>query len=80
MSATTIELTGMLGVETSTLAPVPDESPAPERNQLVRAEVKVVQPLPQTNDQTGMYLSLLGFLLIFMIFGVWSLRLRLENT
>lgn len=82
MSTTTIELNGRLGVETPTLAPVPEESPTTERNQVARTEVevKVVQPMPQTNDQTGIYLSLLGFVLIFMIVGGLFLRHQLDNT
>lgn len=80
MSTTTIELNGRLGVETPTLAPVPEESPTTERNQVARTEVKVVQPMPQTNDQIGIYLSLLGFVLIFMIVGGLFLRHQLDNT
>ena len=80
MSTTTIELNGRLGVETPTLAPVPEESPTTERNQVARTEVNVVQPMPQTNDQTCIYLSLLGFVLIFMIVGGLFLRHQLDNT
>ncbi|MBE6171264.1 MAG: LPXTG cell wall anchor domain-containing protein [Enterococcus faecium] len=80
MSTTTIDLNGRLGIETPALTPSPDESPTTEINQVARTEVKVVQPMPQTNDQTGIYLSLLGFVLIFMIVGVWFLRQQLDNT
>lgn len=80
MSTTTIDLNGRLGVEAPALTPSPDESPTTERNQVARTEVKVVQPMPQTNDQTGIYLSLLGFVLILMIVGVWFLRQQLDNT
>ncbi|MBO1300579.1 MULTISPECIES: LPXTG cell wall anchor domain-containing protein [unclassified Enterococcus] len=78
MSTTTIELNGMLGVTEQ--APTPkEETPSPETNSTIRSEVKVVHPLPKTNDQTGMYLSLLGFVLILLACFIWAISRNLKD-
>ncbi|MDB7100959.1 LPXTG cell wall anchor domain-containing protein [Enterococcus mundtii] len=77
MSTTTIELNGMLGVTEQ--APTPkEETPSPETNSTIRSEVKVINPLPKTNDQTGLYLSLLGLILILLVCYTWSIRRNLK--
>lgn len=77
MSTTAIELNGMLGVKEQ--APTPkDETPSPEINSTIRSEVKVINPLPKTNDQTGMYLSFVGFMLVLLVYCTWSIRRNLK--